>query len=142
MQSFLFCNTSSEIQNVYIDYRKLFYVLSYDKRREKQNGRENHIPRCTNSETTVLLLVCLLFVKSMTQVLTSALRLELNDCTADRLASSVGLFSRNSFIVNISELRESACSLYPGLSCCNAHEMHQFNILLSRDKIICFRSLA
>lgn len=33
------------MQNLYIYYKMLFYVLSYDKERETRNGKEKHIAR-------------------------------------------------------------------------------------------------
>lgn len=104
--------TISNANGVHWQWKATLGVLLWQIK-GKQNGREKHISRFPDSATTSLLFVYLLFAKSKRQVVTSALHLEPEDCTADRLATSVGAFSRNGVIVNAQELRNKV-STSPG----------------------------
>lgn len=67
---------------------------------ENRNGRDKNVPRYSDSIIVALTLDYLLFVEQMRQVLTSALRLNPDNCTMDRFTLFIALFSKNGDISN------------------------------------------
>lgn len=107
MCTLLFRNTPYSVRHLYVMNGLMFYVLGYDKGREKRGGRAKHIARFPDKCTSAILFVYLILVKPMMDAISTELGMDVDQCEGKELTASVGLFSKYGKMVSASALRNA-----------------------------------